>query len=146
MLWRTRLGPDQSAGAGGRFYAPEDMLQVPGISRAVWDDVRDSVVVTAGGNANAATGSATALDSVEAILETADVTMATGTSGSLATDGIDRDAGGRSWRMDALVNTGGRTWLRRKWVLLGSGGDSPLPWRFSRVEAPRVVGVERVGY
>lgn len=145
VLWRNPLNPDQSAGAGARYYAPEDMLRVPGVTRAVWDGVRDSVVVTAGGNSDAAPGFVTAPDAVEAILETADVTTATGTAGSPATEGIDRGAGGRSWRVDALVSTGGRTWLRRKWVLLGSGGDSPLPWRFSRVEAPRVVGGERVG-
>ena len=144
VLWRDTSDPFSADGAGGRFYAPEDILRVPGVTRALWDGIRDSVVVAEGGPAGASSGIAVAPDSVMATLETADA-MTAGAAGLTGAGGGNPGAPVRAWRVDALVDTGGRTWLRRKWAVLGGGGDSPLPWRFSRVEAPRVMGADRVG-
>ena len=52
---------------------------------------------------------------------------------------IDRVAAG-AYRADAVVRYGDRTWLRRHWVVIESSGNSLLPWRILRTEAPRVRG------
>jgi hypothetical protein len=46
--------------------------------------------------------------------------------------------GGVTYRADAVVRYGDQEWLRRRWVALGSGAGSSLPWHFSRTEPPRV--------
>ncbi len=55
-------------------------------------------------------------------------------------DEIRMDAGA-AYRLDALLEYNGRTWLRRRWVVLqGGAGGGGLPWQFTRTEAPRVLG------
>jgi len=140
VLWRTRAGSYPPAG-GGRVLAPEDLLQVPGVTRTLLDAVRDYVVV-ASGTAGVAPDPAVTADTVTAAFNTADAVTADAPDAPAGSDG----AVGRFWRVDATISTGGRTWLRRKWAILGGDDGGPLPWRFARVEAPRIVGGERVGH
>jgi general secretion pathway protein K len=54
-----------------------------------------------------------------------------------------RGAGGQgklsgTYRADAVVSYGDRSWLRRRWVSVGSAPESGLPWHFERTEPPRV--------
>ncbi len=46
---------------------------------------------------------------------------------------------GAAYRLDALLEYNGRTWLRRRWVVLQGGSGGGLPWQFTRTEAPRVL-------
>jgi hypothetical protein len=140
--WRRNTGPHRDADTGGYFQSPEDLLQVPGVTRALWDTVRDFIVVE-GGSTGGSLEVAMAPDELRAAFEEAG-SVASGDSQRTAGEGATAGSPARSWRVDALVETGGQTWLRRKWVALGSGGDSPLPWHYSRVEAPRVVAARIV--
>ncbi len=134
--WRERRDPSLPEELGGPLLAAEDLLQVPGMSRALWDVLRDHVVVE-GGASGSSPDMALAPESLRAALGKPGAATS-GEAGSGA-------ANAQSYRVDALVTTGGRTWLRRKWAILGSGAGG-LPWRFSRVEAPRVQAGYRSGY
>lgn len=134
--WRNSSDPAVPEESGGPFLASEDLLQVPGVTRALWDALRDYVVVE-GGSAGNSPDMALAPESLRAALGEPD--------GATAVDAGSGMAGARTFRVDALVDTGGRTWLRRKWAVFGSGRDG-LPWHFSRVEAPRVQAGGRAGY
>ena len=46
-------------------------------------------------------------------------------------------------RVDALVQYGDHTWLRRRWVDPGGAGSGALPWNVLRIEPPRIVTDER---
>lgn len=136
VLWREAAAPDLSANTGGRFRSPEDLLQVEGMTRSLWDALRDYVVVQGGASPDATS----VPESAPATRGEPGFGLGPGAAGELAVDGNTR-----SFRMDALISAGGRIWLRRSWANIGSVMNSPLPWRVSRVEAPRVVGVERSG-
>lgn len=49
-----------------------------------------------------------------------------------------------TYRADAIVSYGDKTWLRRRWVALGSSTGTALPWHFERTEPPRVVAKESI--
>lgn len=112
----------------GSFHSPEDLLRVPGISRGVYDGVRDYITVKslAGG-----------LDSdneyTEAGLEQLDAAMS---GEGVLVEGEAQHAA-ESLRIDAIVKIGGQQWLRRRWATLDESGYSQLPWRFARTEAAR---------
>jgi hypothetical protein len=135
VLWREAGDPALPPGSGGRFRSPEDLLQVEGMTRSLWDALRDHVAAQGG----AAAEPPAALEPVSATRGEPGL----GLGPAAAEFAVDGNA--RSFRMDAFVSTGGRIWLRRSWANVGSVPNSPLPWRLSRVEAPRVVGVEGSG-
>jgi hypothetical protein len=111
------------------------------MSRPLWDALRDYVVVKGGGS-DASLDPASAPESAGAVSSEPDATPGAGAQNGQVGSSV---GGARSFRVDAFVSAGGRTWLRRKWAIIGSGPDNPLPWYFSRVEAPRVLAVERSG-
>lgn len=113
---------------GRPFHSPEDLLRVPGVSRGVYDAVRDYITVEdlAGGYAGANKGAGTKLRQLEAAMAG---------EGALVKGSAQHAA--NSYRVDAIVTIGDQEWLRRRWVTLGGGGYSQLPWRFIRTEAAR---------
>lgn len=118
-----------------RFDVVEDLLQVEGMTRTRLDDIRHMVTASGGAGARraprlawVAARSPAAL--VESGLPEAEPARRQGASSQGAT----------AYRVDALVEAGGRYWLRRRWVELGAGWGSALPWSTRRVEPARVVG------
>jgi len=119
------------------FYAIEDILKVPGISRQVFDRVRDYVVVAplsgssdgkpAGGSDGKPVPVQTRLNHIDQALNG---------DGPLANNAVQHAAD--KLRIDAVVNLGDHQWLRRQWIALGnSGSASALPWQVIRIEAAR---------
>ncbi len=137
VKWRETPDGALSGAPGGKLQSPEDVLQVTGMTRAVWDSIRDVVVVNHSGSADMPK-LAVAPDAVKAVFgdgaptgqSSADVPVEDG----VVPGGLDK-----SYRVDAIVKYGGRAWLRRKWVDLGGGSTHQLPWSFTRIEAPRVL-------
>jgi len=129
-------------GAGRRrgqsFHSPEDLLRVPGVSRGVYDSVRDYITVEdlAGGYSGKTKVVGARMRQLAAAMS-GDGAMVQGPAQHTA----------ETLRVDAIVTIGDREWLRRRWVTRGSGGYSQLPWRFVRTEAarPLVVGAEFSG-
>ena len=114
------------------FYSPEDLLRVPGLSRSVYDGVRDFIVVTdigASGGPN------------WTVEEKLSALNAIGEGTGMALQGVVRQ-NTSFLRIDAKVSIGDKSWLRRRWVSMGSG-DSGLPWQFVRSEAVRALGEVR---
>jgi len=111
------------------FYAIEDILKVPGISRQVFDRVRDYVVVAplSGGSDGKPVPVQTRLNHIDQALNG---------DGPLANNAVQHTAD--KLRIDAVVNLGDHQWLRRQWIALGdSGSASALPWQVIRIEAAR---------
>ena len=132
--------------AGGRqFDAIEDLLRVPGSSRALLDSVRDFIVVGESGqgmiNWSLASG--------ELLRVLATVSPAQADKISARRDNMGGRSRGSSggqgaarvdtYRVDALVHYGDKTWLRRRWISLGANSSSALPWRVTRTEPARVL-------
>ncbi len=118
-----------------RFEAPEDLLRVPGIKRAVFDAVRDYIV--AGAGSSTLTSPKSAPPEVRRILQAAGV--ATEQVRGQQLDVGEANLSGRGIRADAIILAGGRTWLRRQWLTQGGSERSALPWSPVRVEPPRVM-------
>ncbi|KGE04742.1 General secretion pathway protein K [Pseudohaliea rubra DSM 19751] len=130
--WRRTGG--QQPPRSVRFDVVEDLLQVEGMTRTRLDDIRHMVTASGGATGRAPRLEWVAARSPEMIAR--EGLPETGSAGR-------RGAGGRgatSYRIDALVELGGRHWLRRRWVELGAGRGSALPWSSRRVEPARVVG------
>ena len=134
VKWRASPSGAPSGASGGQFQSPEDVLQVAGMTRTLWDSIRDVIVVSHSG-ANDVPDLAAAPTAVRAVF--GERTPADRSSAALG-GGLDT-----SYRVDAVVNYGGRAWLRRKWVDMGGGGANQMPWSFTRIEAPRVVSGDR---
>jgi type II secretory pathway component PulK len=120
---------------GVRFESIEDLLAVPGMNRATWDQIRDYVAVPppatsgvakAGGRAQRALQRLRTLAPAQRVASDAAAEMNGGRSGS------------GSYRVDAIVRIGDTPWLRRRWVMVG-GGQNALPWRVVRTEPARIV-------
>jgi hypothetical protein len=118
-----------------RFDVVEDLLQVEGMTRTRLDDIRH--MITAEGGAGADRPSR--MDWVAAHSPQAIVGLGFPERGG-ARRQSDAGRGAFSYRVDALVEVGGRHWLRRRWIDLGGGSGSALPWSTRRVEPARVVG------
>ena len=111
------------------FYAIEDILKVPGISRQVFDRVRDYIVV-------APLSGDSVPESVPVQTRLKHIDQALGGEGPLANNAVQHAAD--RLRIDAVVNLGDHQWLRRQWIALGdSGSASALPWQVMRIEAAR---------
>jgi type II secretory pathway component PulK len=128
----------------GRFQAVEDLMLVPGIGRDIFESIRDSVYVAQQGQAGVDWASAPA--SVLAILYGGDPDRAreliierTVDSGP-AVPPADLDMSYQQqqtsslYRVDALVQFDGESFLRRRWVDRRRQGGDGLPWSFFRSE------------
>lgn len=149
VKWRE-LGQDQKGRGSKRreFYAIEDMLQVEGVTRRLLDGIRDYVVV--GKWASGSVDWNASPQAILGLLETLNPELAgsvtgrrqnmlrTGDEGRGPTTGRSAD-GVTNFRADAVVDYGGRQWLRRRWLTSAGSGNSSLPWRVVRTEPPRVV-------
>ncbi len=137
----------RSAGrAGGvQFNAIEDLLRAPGVSRALLDSVRDFIVVGESGQGviNWSLAPEELLE-VLAIANPAQADKIRARRGATGT-GARRSAGGPAasrtdaYRADAYVRYGDKTWLRRRWISVGTNSSSALPWRVTRTEPARVM-------
>ncbi len=130
---------------GIKYDAIEDLLRLPGASRALLDAVRDFIVVSAAGQG--ATDWSLAPDALLQVLAKADPAQADSVRsrrGSAAAS-YPRAAGGQgagtanAYRADAIVRYGDTLWLRRRWVALGASPATALPWYTTRTEPPRVL-------
>ena len=144
--WRKRSARRRDGQySGGRFTGIEDMLRVEGVSRTLLDGIRDYVV--AGGTVAGGTNWQLSPPNVLALLESVDAGQyAVVARGGTRSPGLqETDASviaatvAGAVRADALVEYGGRTWLRRRWIDVADGSDSLLPWRVISKEAPRVI-------
>jgi general secretion pathway protein K len=135
----ARAVVDSRDGLGGqrrvRFHSPEDLLRVPGVSRQVYDGVRDYITVE-----SLSGGFKSGVDFTEIGLEQLDEAMSG--KGVLLQDEAQHAA--ESLRVDAIVEIGDQQWLRRRWATLDEGGYSSLPWRFVRTEAARPLATRGV--
>ena len=146
VQWRRASARGKRArGSSSTFYAVEDVLRVEGVTRQLLDGVRDYVVV--GNWAQGSMNWSASPQAMIALLEALDPAQSDGVverrSNMARTSGGNRgqsSAGSaRAFRADALVNYGGKRWLRRRWLANGSTGLSRLPWKVVRTEPPRVV-------
>jgi general secretion pathway protein K len=134
----ARITPGQLAGAvvayreggrGGRsFYDLEDLMRAKGVDRTVFESVRDYISVGAlsGGGDNMTTDER--LSRLEAAMY-GEGEMLVG----------DTEQNHNTFRMDAVISLGDRTWLRRLWVRLGGGDQEGLPWQIIRREGVRLL-------
>ena len=113
---------------GHTFHSPEDLMRVPGVSRGVYDAVRDYITVD--GLASGYRGKPKSMDAKLGQLQAAMAGQGAMMEGSA-------EHAAESLRVDAIVKIGDREWLRRRWVSFGEGGFSQLPWRYVRTEAAR---------
>jgi hypothetical protein len=122
---------------GGRITALEDVLRIPGFDRMRMGALRDLVVATRdGGGFDPALAPPPVLE-VYRRKNPARVSGILRQRERAATPGALPHAGGSVYRVDAVVNVGGKQWLRRRWVQMNRGAFSNLPWQFMRTEAPR---------
>ncbi len=148
--WRNESPPGNSRRTLNRqrFYALEDALRVEGVTRSVLDGVRAYAV--AGSWTRGAMDWSASPESIMGLLESlkpGQLDQVMGRRDNLTRTGEDaqrgrssrRDDLSRVFRADALVNYGGRTWLRRRWLAPGSSENTNLPWRVVRTEPPRVI-------
>lgn len=139
VKWRTSSA---YRGRSNQFETPEDLLKVPGMTRGVFDQLRDSV-----GFAEVGSGKlswAGVPDALLAVLALRNADQARGHVERRAQspgDGAARtSANTGGYRVDAVVEYGGQFWMRRRWVKMGAvGARSSAPWRYLRTEAGRVV-------
>lgn len=125
-------------GSGGaRITALEDVLRIAGFDRVRMEALRDLVVATReGGGFRPALAPLPVLD----IYRRKDPARVAGILRQRERAGASGNppaAGGSFYRVDAMVNYGGKWWLRRRWVRMNRGAFSNLPWQFMRTEAPR---------
>ncbi|RLQ23685.1 hypothetical protein DWB85_00575 [Seongchinamella sediminis] len=152
LKWRQNTGARENRAGPRRgsreFYSLEDMLRVEGVNRALLDAIRDYVVVGnwSSGRMNWSASPGSMMQMLEQV--NPEQSGAVGKRRDAMFEAAAAVAGSRRlpasgvFRADAYIGYGGRTWLRRRWLKLESGGDSSLPWRVVRTEAPRVVGLQ----
>ena len=127
--WRSG-GAGRRVGYDRRFRSAEDILRVPGISRKIFDAVRDYIVA---GEAGAQ------IDWSQVPEDLVPLAKFSGFRDTVRPENTStRRGAARNYRVDALVQIGGATWLRRRWINFVARRDSPLPWRVERTEPARV--------
>lgn len=137
--WRSNRG---GAGFGGRqFDVVEDVLRVEGMTRTRLDAVRHLISAGRGGGMDNAAPQQRLLQ-LNALAPWSGWTTGNVDTSALPGARTPQNARGASrFRVDAIVNIGGRQWLRRRWVASQSSLQSRLPWRTERAEMARVVGI-----
>jgi len=147
VKWREKSVKVQGGTIINQFTAIEDLLRVEGVTRTLLDRVRSFVV--AGSWAQGAANLELTPESLRDIMGAVSPDEA---SGGQELSGLSADSSGELGelaknaaslsgvvRVDALVNYGGATWLRRRWVAVSSSsGRNGLPWRVVRTEPPRI--------
>jgi len=137
---RWRYSPDRLARAviayrdgvqgrrGQQFYGLEDLMRVPGVDRGVYDAVRNYIVTEdlAGGFAANSGPIETRLQQLDGVMDG---------EGEMLEGPVQHAA--ETLRIDALVEVGDQTWLRRRWVTVENSGAASLPWQVVRSEAAR---------
>jgi general secretion pathway protein K len=145
VKWRGALsGIDKKPARVRKFQSTEDLLQVEGMSRTMFDALRDYIVVGKWGGT--ATDWTLAPEFLLQILEQTnpgEMDAVGSRRDNMTGSSFARGAGGRgklsgTYRADAVVSYGDRSWLRRRWVSVGAAAGSGLPWHFERTEPPRV--------
>ncbi|WP_409524917.1 general secretion pathway protein GspK [Nitrincola sp. MINF-07-Sa-05] len=137
----------------GRFEVVEDLLQVLGINRALYDSIASSVHAT--GFGQAAIDPLSAPESVLKVLAQGDVELVNAIVNARQQAPFD-EAGIAGlpadflmpatvpiYRLDAWVSfPDGRVYQRRRWGDFNMAGLDGLPWRFLRTEPVTAVGKE----
>ena len=118
------------------FDVGEDLLRVGGLSRGDFDRVRDHVV--AGRMARGRTVPAIASPEVRQMLAASGVPV-----GNPPQTANRQILAGSPLRVDAIITTGGRHWVRRQWLQTGDSEVTDLPWHAMRIEPPRVMRGKR---
>jgi general secretion pathway protein K len=147
VKWRRGLSSTDKKRAGVKsFQSIEDVLQVEGMSRTLFDAMRDYIVV--GNWGGTVTDWTVAPEFLLRVLENTNpggVDAVSGRRDKMTRSSFASGTGGQgtlsgTYRADAVVSYGDQVWLRRRWVSVGSGSGSRLPWHFKRTEPPRVYG------
>jgi type II secretory pathway component PulK len=150
VKWRSGSADlDKPGKTGKRFRSIEDLLRVEGMSRTLFDAVKDFIV--ASDSPGAATNWALAPEVLLQVLEKSkpeELAAVKRRREQLASAQVDRKTGAEvqpkvrslsgTYRIDALVRYGDQTWLRRRWVSVGAIRGSLLPWQVLRAEPARV--------
>jgi type II secretory pathway component PulK len=148
VQWRSTL-PDQDSKLirAPQFHTIEDLLRIDGMSRTLFDAVRNYIVVGKGTPTDWALAPPELLavlnqaspGEIDAINKRRDQL---GNAANVSTTGNPPQGGGSSlsgmYRADAKVAYGDQIWLRRRWVSIGSLPGSKLPWYFERTEPLRI--------
>lgn len=132
VQWRS----PSLAGPGRRIDSIESLLEIEGFDRVRIDAMRDLVSSGVSG-----TGFFSPKHAPEAVRKIIAMRESAADNQSNAASRGGRAAPQRAdaYRVDAVIEYGGRRWLRRRWVRMGSSTHSELPWQFTRTEAPRVL-------
>jgi general secretion pathway protein K len=146
VQWRSA---QPGSGRAQRFSATEDLLGVAGMDRATLDGVRDFLAEPAAGSGLSQWGPP-ARQSLEAVFKLSPhrrVVATVNSEGSVpggagAVDvqvvaNLAQRAG--AYRVDAIVETDGKHWLRRRWIDTSLAARG-APWRHVRTEPVRVIG------
>jgi len=133
LEWREGSGPRTAKRQSNQFQSVEDLLQVDGFTRTVWDGIRNAIAAVTIDNGGEG-GLTSALRSARS-----GSTVPAGKGAAPGSKRTEHQKSNGMYRVDATVQYQGRTWLRRKWVNPGGIGDNGLPWKITHVEAPRVV-------
>ena len=131
--------------ANGTFRETEDLLRVGGMDRTIFESVRDFIAAkeTLGTGADweaslaAMSQRADQVNSGELNGLALRPEMLAGLNADGTTGGNESSLSG-TYRADAMVRYGDQTWLRRRWVSVGSVAGSALPWKTLRSEPARV--------
>jgi len=141
IAWREGLDRfENDIGRPRQFLALEEILLVPGMSRATFDSVRDLACAC---EPSGATISGEQMAPLVAARDQMNDLSATGEIADKANLGAALEAeptGSDVYRVDALINLGNRRYLRRHWVLLGSAPQSRLGFQSVQTEAIRILG------
>ncbi|MEZ5572076.1 MAG: hypothetical protein R3E64_08640 [Halioglobus sp.] len=150
VKWRNSF-PDQDKNLTGsrKFKTIEDLLRIQGMSRTLFDAVRNFIVV--GSGSGTATDWALVPEELLQVLDKANpgeldnirdrrekmAQAAAAPAGDDSSPGAGQSLSG-VYRADAKIVYGDKTWLRRRWVAIGSVPGTALPWHFVRSEPLRV--------
>ncbi len=150
IKWRSgSVGTSKPRKTGRRFRSIEDLLRVEGMSRTLFDAVKDFIV--ASNSRGTTTNWALAPEVLLQVLEKSkpeELAAVKKRREKLANAQAARGAGvgeqskvralSGTYRIDALVRYGDQTWLRRRWVAVSATRGSLLPWQVLRTEPARV--------
>lgn len=130
VQWRSARS---ASGRVQRFQAEEDLLGVTGVNRTTLDNLRDYIATPglSGGLSQPGQRALRIMQSVRSL-------SPDNRNGAADAPDAAPSARASGYRVDALVEAGGRRWLRRRWVR-NTGSQSGLPWSIVRTEPARVV-------
>lgn len=138
----------------GRFEAIEDLLLVPGVDRAMYEALRESVYVSQKGELGVDWMAAptSVLQALGMSTDGAREWVVNRGEADAALLGIPEDidpallgeGGSPVYRIDALVAIDETTFKRRRWVNKSRTGADGLPWHFFRTEAIAAVTGEEL--